>query len=276
MKHTVFFGKRILTGVLFCLVLLSLAACGEKESALSVSPYNAESTISSEIEISIAPIWAAIPDRLDILVENKTEKTFTYENDWSMEYLENGVWKTIPFKTKPQWNVEKRTIRAKNSVRLNLDCTMLDFSFPNGTYRIIKRFGDVVAAGEFKIGETVENMPRSKHGALPDTANGISVYTEFPTYKSTDASARLIIENNSGKTLFFDEDLYLEYLSDGVWVNVHMRPDAYWNALGHETDGIGRLSCYFSKFAFNFPEGTYRIVKELNGVFYAAEFKIES
>lgn len=274
MKHMLRNAKWIAISVLFCLVLLALAACGEKEPTLSVSPYNEEGAISSEIELSMEPIWAELPDRLSVWVRNKTEETLTYVNDWSLEFYEDGVWKTIPFKGIPEWNTISRTTEPHSNGIFSVDFTMLDFSFPNGSYRIVKDFGGIVAAEEFKIGETVENMPLSEHGTLPKTANGMSVRTEFPVYKSTDSSVELIFENDTGETLGFDASVYLEYLSDGVWLDIPLRPGEGWNALWYESNGVGSVTCYFRKHAFNFPDGTYRLVKELNGMFYGAEFEI--
>ncbi|MBQ7983669.1 MAG: hypothetical protein IJ302_08865 [Clostridia bacterium] len=111
----------------------------------------------------------------------------------------------------------------------------------------------------------------------PDSAAaGITLETQFPVYHRNVEKIQFIIRNNSGETAEFGTPWYIEKYKDGTWYTVPFLPDTSWTMplIMLADGGTTSDTAVLSMLDHNFTDGTYRILKEINGRYYAAEFTI--
>ena len=106
--------------------------------------------------------------------------------------------------------------------------------------------------------------------------DGIVMRTVYPIYDAECESLSVTIENNTDATIEFGSQWYLERLSGNRWKTVY--PDCelvFTDILYILRPNAKRYDhCYISLYQSKLKEGRYRILKEINGDWYTAEFEI--
>ncbi len=103
----------------------------------------------------------------------------------------------------------------------------------------------------------------------------ISVFTQFPVYDRSCEYVTLVIENKSGETVEFGRPWKLEKKVLGQWSAVPFEQIAFTSegiVLNH--GGTWAQKCSLTSFVGSVGDGEYRIVKEISGGIYYAEFEI--
>lgn len=108
----------------------------------------------------------------------------------------------------------------------------------------------------------------------PDT--GISLRALYPIYDEGCEYISYVLENNSEDTIEFGSYFHLERQVGRRWKRVKTSiPVAFEDILYFAMPGTTRYeSCYLNAYRDNMGEGRYRIVREIEGAWYTAEFEI--
>lgn len=112
-----------------------------------------------------------------------------------------------------------------------------------------------------------------------ELSDAFSLTTEWATYAPDTEWVWFTVENRSGAEAGTGSDYRLERLKEnGAWSVVPFREDIGWDAILYmiPDGGVKAFSCWMEAFDYDFPEGTYRIVKELDGGTCAGEFTISA
>jgi len=106
--------------------------------------------------------------------------------------------------------------------------------------------------------------------------NEVTLKTQYTAYSPDIDKIRFLIINNTDNELHFGTPYSLERLVNEAWYSVPFKPDTAWNDIGCMLTGNAKTSdiVVMSIFNHRFTEGRYRIVKEINGKNYTAEFDI--
>ena len=105
---------------------------------------------------------------------------------------------------------------------------------------------------------------------------GITLKTQFPVYAKDVEFIQFRIENNSGEMAEFGTMWTLERQEDGIWYSVPFAPDTGWTMplIMLSDGGVTSDTVHLSMLDHKLKDGTYRIVKEINGTPYTAEFTV--
>lgn len=93
-------------------------------------------------------------ERITCFIQNSTDKEYTYGKEYAIEKLINGTWYEIPFIHNAVWNLIEYVAKPKSNVTEYVSLTFLDYTFTDGTYRIIKKVGDKNYYAKFELGES--------------------------------------------------------------------------------------------------------------------------
>jgi len=109
-----------------------------------------------------------------------------------------------------------------------------------------------------------------------DTSGEIVLRVEHPVYDKSVSSFHYYVENHTDNQLTFGAPYSIEVFKDGVWQSLPAREDAAWNDIAYVLEAGGEWSNSFSFFAYDYEvvDGRYRLIKEIEGKRYAAEFTI--
>ena len=108
----------------------------------------------------------------------------------------------------------------------------------------------------------------------PDT--GISLRALYPVYDEGCEYISYVLENNSEDTIEFGSYFHLERQVGRRWKRVRTSiPVGFEDILYFAMPGTTRYeSCYLNAYRDHMGEGRYRIVREIDGAWYTAEFEI--
>ena len=106
--------------------------------------------------------------------------------------------------------------------------------------------------------------------------DGIVLRTQFPVYAPDVPFIQFTIENNSGDMAEYGTPWTLERLEDDGWYTIPFAPDTGWTMplFMLPDGGISSDTVHLSMLDRKLKEGTYRIIKEINDIPYAAEFSV--
>ncbi len=115
----------------------------------------------------------------------------------------------------------------------------------------------------------------SPHGEIADDPIGIVLQTQYPVYADDADEIWYTIGNHSDDVAEFGTEWALEMLDGETWMTLPLKNDV-WTALLHTLPAGSRMSCSvrLSQVNAEIKDGTYRIVRMINDVPYAAEFQI--
>ena len=103
--------------------------------------------------------------------------------------------------------------------------------------------------------------------------------TEWEEYDPSVGVVWYILKNESDRDVETGADYQLETLGEnGAWYQFPLVENAAWNAIAYELPAGGSIAmaCHLSMFDYDFSDGTYRIVKEVEGQTCTAEFHLKT
>jgi hypothetical protein len=109
-----------------------------------------------------------------------------------------------------------------------------------------------------------------------DTSGDIVVRTECDIYGSDAPWVSYTIENKTSDEFVYGVQYSVEVKLDGKWHEIPFPENTAWNDIGImlKPNGINAHSFSFSELDYRMADGTYRLIKELGGKRYFAEFKV--
>lgn len=109
-----------------------------------------------------------------------------------------------------------------------------------------------------------------------ETSAEIVVRTQYPVYGDDCVEISLYIENFSSENVEYGAEWILEKRSGDEWRKMKFIDDLAWVQPLYTLapGGVDIANCSLEIFKYKLTDGEYRIVKELNGVWRAAEFTI--
>ena len=118
--------------------------------------------------------------------------------------------------------------------------------------------------------ETVQEDTPSKPGT------GLFLEIEHPAYDPSLTRYTYFIRNDGAETVEFGSDYALQRQEGNVWKDLTFRENAAFTAIGYalEPGDTMALTCWFNLFEETPEEGTYRLVKPVDGQILYAEFEL--
>lgn len=120
------------------------------------------------------------------------------------------------------------------------------------------------------------DTPSPHKEAELDPNPNIVMRTVYPVYDKSCQTVTILIENQGEETLEFGAYWKLERLSGKRWVSLNTAQNTVFNDILYMIESGGKRydDCYLQTYLTEVKEGQYRIVKEINGAYYTAEFEI--
>ena len=152
--------KRAILWIFAAALLLSLVSC-HHEAELEASPYDAgDFDTSGDVALTIEyPVYDSSVTSYSYSVVNNTEGTVTFGQQYSIEMLSDGEWKSLPMLEDVAWNSIGYEAAPGETVSNSFSFWPYDFTVADGTYRLIKSVtledGEArLLCREFSIGES--------------------------------------------------------------------------------------------------------------------------
>ena len=123
-----------------------------------------------------------------------------------------------------------------------------------------------------------EGSPPAEEPAPAVTEGDFLLTTEWAEYDPSVETVWYLLENHSGGEIMTGRENRVEQLAaDGTWQALSMIENAAWTMEGLLVpDGEAvALGCWLGMYDHDFCDGTYRIVKEVEGQTCAAEFRMK-
>ena len=111
----------------------------------------------------------------------------------------------------------------------------------------------------------------------PDMENGlITSMTQFDTYAPDAEIIHAVLYNGTDKEISFGADWSMEILRDGSWYALPFVENACWISIGYGLmpGATFPFEVHTSMLDYSLKEGTYRIIKKIDGEPCAAEFTV--
>ena len=135
--------------------------------------------------------------------------------------------------------------------------------------------------------KTEEKGPPAGEMTLPESTYtgddagecACTMTTEWTEYDPSVGAVWYILKNESDRDVETGADYQLETLGEnGAWYQFPLVENAAWNAIAYELPAGGSIAmaCHLSMFDYDFSDGTYRIVKEVEGQTCTAEFHLKT
>ena len=99
--------------------------------------------------------------------------------------------------------------------------------------------------------------------------------TQYPVYDPSCEYVQVIIDNYTDEQVRYGEHWKIDQKLDGEWQPVEFKNYGFNDiGLGADAHSGNAYSCRLSMLASELEEGEYRILKEIDGEVYAAEFRV--
>ena len=111
---------------------------------------------------------------------------------------------------------------------------------------------------------------------LVPAPEGLTMELEHDVYDPSLTSYTYLIHNGTEETVEFGEPYAIQKKEDGGWVDLTMRDNVGWTAIGYvlEPGGTMALTCGFWLYEETPEAGKYRLTKEVGGALVTAEFSL--
>lgn len=111
---------------------------------------------------------------------------------------------------------------------------------------------------------------------LAPAPEGLTMELEHDAYDPSLTSYTYLIYNGTDETVEFGEPYAIQKREDGGWVDLTMRDNVGWTAIGYvlEPGGTMALTCGFWLYEETPEAGKYRLTKEVGGALVTAEFTL--
>lgn len=115
----------------------------------------------------------------------------------------------------------------------------------------------------------------SPHGDIP-ASDTVKFVTQFPVYEKDIESIQVILENGGDTNLEYGTEWAVEKKQGEEWVQIPFIPNAAWTQplLTLMPGGTDSFYVSMDMLDYTLHNGEYRVVKEVSGTVYAAEFSV--
>jgi len=212
-KRGCFEGKTIgalIVLFLFCGALWGCAAPHEDTGIdWPESPYQNEDFSASGVLMETAYEAYGPDDKVvSYILINTTAIPVVFDDDFSLEYSEDGVWLTAPV-ISDEGQKGTYTLQGHEMCRINILLSLLDADLPEGQYRIVRKAGGALYKAEFRIADKRSDVREMDFGyeplsSLPVNYDGIDAQKD---------GCYTIVEDgvfNRDAVQFFTDRVYLD------------------------------------------------------------------
>ena len=175
------------------LALLVLAGCGEQETDAGEPPAEQE-TSSGSFSLELDTEWDVYDPSAEeiwcILSYEGEGDPLEFGAEYRLEVQTDSGWEQVPFVEGTGWDSVLYTLHVGESWAFPCVLSLFDYSFTDGTYRVVKEIGDQTLTAEFTLTEGAAISAETPYGFGPmedlpedwDTAeaaaSGAGVFTE--------------------------------------------------------------------------------------------------
>lgn len=175
------------------LALLVLAGCGEQETDAGEPPAEQE-TSSGSFSLELDTEWDVYDPSAEeiwcILSYEGEGDPLEFGAEYRLEVQTDSGWEQVPFVEGTGWDSVLYTLHVGESWAFPCVLSLFDYSFTDGTYRVVKEIGDQTLTAEFTLTEGAAISAETPYGFGPmedlpedwDTAeaaaSGAVVFTE--------------------------------------------------------------------------------------------------
>ena len=175
------------------LALLVLAGCGEQETDAGEPPAEQE-TSSGSFSLELDTEWDVYDPSAEeiwcILSYEGEGDPLEFGAEYRLEVQTDSGWEQVPFVEGTGWDSVLYTLHVRESWAFPCVHSLFDYSFTDGTYRVVKEIGDQTLTAEFTLTEGAAISAETPYGFGPmedlpedwDTAeaaaSGAVVFTE--------------------------------------------------------------------------------------------------
>lgn len=175
------------------LALLVLAGCGEQETDAGEPPAEQE-TSSGSFSLELDTEWDVYDPSAEeiwcILSYEGEGDPLEFGAEYRLEVQTDSGWEQVPFVEGTGWDSVLYTLHVGESWAFPCVLSLFDYSFTDGTYRVVKEIGDQPLTAEFTLTEGAAISAETPYGFGPmedlpedwDTAeaaaSGAVVFTE--------------------------------------------------------------------------------------------------
>ena len=175
------------------LALLVLAGCGEQETDAGEPPAEQE-TSSGSFSLELDTEWDVYDPSAEeiwcILSYEGEGDPLEFGAEYRLEVQTDSGWEQVPFVEGTGWDSVLYTLHVGESWAFPCVLSLFDYSFTDGTYRVVKEIGDQPLTAEFTLTEGAAIFAETPYGFGPmedlpedwDTAeaaaSGAVVFTE--------------------------------------------------------------------------------------------------
>ena len=188
------------------LALLVLAGCGEQETDAGEPPAEQE-TSSGSFSLELDTEWDVYDPSAEeiwcILSYEGEGDPLEFGAEYRLEVQTDSGWEQVPFVEGTGWDSVLYTLHVGESWAFPCVLSLFDYSFTDGTYRVVKEIGDQTLTAEFTLTEGAAISAETPYGFgpmedLPEdwdtaeaTASGAVVFTEAGM-ENSDAAATFL------------------------------------------------------------------------------------
>ena len=188
------------------LALLVLAGCGEQETDAGEPPAEQE-TSSGSFSLELDTEWDVYDPSAEeiwcILSYEGEGDPLEFGAEYRLEVQTDSGWEQVPFVEGTGWDSVLYTLHVGESWAFPCVLSLFDYSFTDGTYRVVKEIGDQTLTAEFTLTEGAAISAETPYGFGPmedlpedwDTAeaaaSGAVVFTEAGV-ENSDAAATFL------------------------------------------------------------------------------------
>lgn len=175
------------------LALLVLAGCGEQETDAGEPPAEQE-TSSGSFSLELDTEWDVYDPSAEeiwcILSYEGEGDPLEFGAEYRLEVQTDSGWEQVPFVEGTGWDSVLYTLHVGESWAFPCVLSLFDYSFTDGTYRVVKEIGDQTLTAEFTLTDGAAISAETPYGFGPmedlpedwDTAEaaaiGAVVFTE--------------------------------------------------------------------------------------------------
>ena len=188
------------------LALLVLAGCGEQETDAGEPPAEQE-TSSGSFSLELDTEWDVYDPSAEeiwcILSYEGEGDPLEFGAEYRLEVQTDSGWEQVPFVEGTGWDSVLYTLHVGESWAFPCVLSLFDYSFTDGTYRVVKEIGDQTLTAEFTLTDGAAISAETPYGFGPmedlpedwDTAEAAAsdavVFTEAGV-ENSDAAATFL------------------------------------------------------------------------------------
>lgn len=188
--------------IILCYILFLLSGCGMKDPILTEaddketlmkSDYTGSDINSSDdiVFTTEYPVYSKDITRITCFLKNNTKNELIYGEEYVIEKLIDREWYKIPFPDNAIWHSIAIILSPESTKTEYISLTFPDYTFTDGSYRVVKQVGDHYYAAAFELGSS---------GITADTPYGFQKLEQVPKDYTKEDAVRdgvVVVSHNS-------------------------------------------------------------------------------